>query len=711
MAITTKKEPYTEKELSAMLGTEIRQSGNWTGSELREAIRRALDYFLLRKKGDEISGRSTIQSGEVTDIIDKVQAELQPLYNVDNLIEIKQEGPGDEEQAHAETEAINWYWRERLRGAESIDAAVQDGLVARNGYMHIFYEEMKGLPYEQELEGDRLALENEFMRMGANNIEIEVIEIEVTQEAEIRVVAQNPYQVFLPAGNQMPVVQDIEGSPAIYRAYIKCIPHYQEVKGEAVAPEDMFVSRDAIDSDMQKPRYAGRRRRMTRQDIKSRGFYGPDVDTMTNMNDWDEDVKTARQSDNNVYLRDASSQEGRLVDLFENYFKVDQDRDGVTEMWKIFSSATGDILHWDDNGEEGELAMEMVRVRPFASGSPMKLAHRHQGRSITDKEMMIEDAARQIKRQMLDNLVEANNVQTVWNRNSVNPEDIEETEVGRTIGADNPTADVVFAKHNNIVNDSLAALAWVKQEAETRGGTSLTQSGENMPVAAPAHTTERVMSAMERVVAMYARNFANSLIRDSAVLLHEQLKLLPGKIQYESGQEWAETEPRFWIQRNRITVNLGETEGEKMRKAAGYREVINIQREDAQGGMGILLDYDEMYEARIKWAAASGLSDVQSLWRDPNSEEAQMQMQQDAESSRQEAEMAAQQSQMLYQTQMALTQMQEQTKRMEAQMDMVNKERERLNKLIIEMTKVEADTGQEVPFGLLGETDQVPVVQ
>lgn len=699
-------QPIDDQQLGALLQSELNQSGNWAGDEYREAIRKALDYFNLRPKGDEVPGRAQLQSGDVADMIDHIQAELQPMYNVDTLWEVQKEAE-DDESAALETEAMNWYWRERCRGAEKLDEAVQDGLLTRNGYLKIWYQESHGLPYREELVGDEDQI-NAYLDQMGQEAEVRILEVEVEQEAQY--VELNPVvQAYSPllAGEPMAAM---EVSPAIYEVEVECIPRRQEILVESVAPEDSFTSRDAVDSDMQRCRFWAHRRRMTRQDVKSLGFWADEVDKMPKASDLNEDIKVARIPDASTYRRDAPDPDGVMVDLFECYYKVDRDRDGVPEMWKCFTNSRGQVLHWDEDGMEGDTACEMVRVRPVASGSPMKVAHRHQGRSIWDKEHQIEDWGRALIRQMVDNLAEANNTTTVYSTD-VADEEIEETEVGRAIRTRNPGADVVPFKHNNIVGDSLLALQYKDKIRRERGGSSIDTSRENAPVQQAAHSTERIMSAMERVVGMYARNFANNLIRDAGVLLHEQMKLLPGKLTFEAGDKWAEVEPRYWIQRNRIAVNLGKSDGQKQREIATLDRVIAIQREDAAGPFAVLADPAAAYEARIDLVRTAGLADPSQYFINPESQEGQQKAAQAAQAAEQERMMAMMQQQQLYQAQIAITAMQEETKRAKAVTDALEAQRDRLAGLTESMTKLEVENNVKLPFGLADEEAPAGLVE
>lgn len=670
--------PVSDKHLASLIQTELSQSNSWAGSEWRESIKQSLNYLLCQQKGDETEGRSQIQSGDVADMLDHVHSELQPMYAVDNLWEIGEEGPDDEEKSHAETEAVNWYWRERLRGFDVLDEAVQDGLLSRNGYLKVWYEESWGLCYEETIEGDQQQVNAELTQLDEGN-EIVVLEEEETQAAVTQMV-----EAIGPDG-LTPILGEIEIAPAQYRVKVKVTPQHQEVKAVSVAPEDMFVSRDAVGSNMQHPRFVAQRRRMSRMDVTALGFDAVQVDRMPMTSTHDSDVKTSRKSDYNTYQRQGADKSGQAVDLFEAYYRIDRDRDGRPELWKCFfsSGSGGEILNWADSGEP---ALELVRVRPFASGSPMKVAHRHDGRSLYDKEKQIEDAKRSLMRQMLDNLELGNDSGAIIGP-SVEREDLEETDTVRYIRAGN-VDDIRPLPYTNTAPASLAGLQYLDKMRKERGGGAMDAGAESMPVTGPAHSTERILSAMERVVGMYARNFARTMIRDAGILLHQQLQLLPGKVSYQEGSDWQETEPRYWVQRTRINVRLGESQGEKMRKGQALNRVIEIQGADREKTGHVLTN--EEYEARVDLAKNAGLDQPSQYFIDPQSDKGKQMAQQRA----QQAQMAEQQQQagqqMLVAAQMQVARMQEETKRAAEQIRAINEDKQRFAEMLQKAEELQA---------------------
>ena len=667
--------PISDNQLAAYLQTEIEQSSGWAGSEWRETIKDSLNYLHMRLKGDEVPGRSQVQSGDVANILDHIMAELQPMYDKDNLVKFGQEGPDDQDYDTV-TEAINWYWSNRLRAFNALDSSVQDAVLTRNGYLKVYFEESYGLPYEETITGDELQVGAELEQLEQDN-DVEVISREIVQQQVIETV-----QGIGPDG-VTPVAVEVETSPVIYSLQLLIKPHLQEVKIASVAPEDMFTSRDAVDTDMQAPRFVGHRRREPRYEFKKLGFNPEQIDRIPAVSLWDQDVKTSRKVDHNTYSRVAATNDGELVDVWECYYKIDQDGDNIPELHKVYYAQTRELLSLkvgeDEDGEPiYETSNEIVRVRPFAGGSCLKVSHRHEGRSPAyDKGRQTEDIKRTLQRQLLDNLYQANDQKTIIGP-GVDTDSLEQTEVGGYVFTQNMDSVRPYP-HNPIAAESLAALAYFDKERDETVGSSVSRSTQNVPVNQAAHTTERVMSAQELLTSMFAANLKQSLIRDTFALLHQQMQLLPGKVAFEQGNDWSETEPRLWIQRNRLTVTLGLSRGERARRQAALAGVIGQQEKDAQNGqMNILVDHQAMYQARRDLTAMHGLDDPEQYWVNPESPGAQQQIAQNGQMAAQRMEMEAQQARSMLEAPMVISRMQEETKRLQAQIDAMEDQRDRL---------------------------------
>lgn len=704
--------PVTDNELGTLIHQEIYQSDNRSGSEMQQNTSEAYDYFLYRQKGDEVPGRSQIQSGDVADMVDHVQAELQTMYKVPMLVTIEPENSGDVQGATDETKAINWYFRERCRGFEKLDNFVQDGLLLRNGYLKVWAEDSYKLPYEETYHGTEEQIGALLTELEQNG-RVEVVEGEETKAEEL----------FLAQGigpdGVTPVSTQLQLAPAEYTVKLKIIPKKTEILIEPVAREDMYVSRDAVNQNLQEPRFVAQRRWMTRSFAVSLGFDVKEVYALPSISYVNQQTKTARMADVQRLQTDAPSEDGDVIQIWEVYYLVDRDGDGMAERHKLFW-ANRDVLHWSEE-EGGGICDEIVRAVPFAAGTPLTVSHRHAGRSIFDKERAIEDSKRSLLRQGLDNVELANNRRPLLGP-GVNPDDVEETEIGAFIRCTKGIDQYGEAGFTPIFDKTLLGLEYLDKMRRERGGSAI-DMGSNMQAMSntPAHTFERQATSQEQMVAMYASNFGVG-VRDAFVLLHQQLKILGESIEFQDGDEWSTVEPRHWMDRERFTVRMGLSQGEKTRRIAGYESLIQKQNAAMQAGAGgVMVDEGNMYKALVDQGAVMGLPEPDQYWQDPDRPSGQMnpqtgqQMtvaevaktsQQQAQKAQMDAQNAQTDKMLALQAQIAT--LQEETKRIKIQSDGVTDAQDTVQKGVdsmrdytVDMTKLEQESGEDLPGGVL----------
>ena len=697
--------PIPPQDLGPLIQKELEYSDNRQGSETQQNTWVAYDYMLYRAKGDEVEGRSQIQSGDVADVIDHVHAEIQPMLDVEQLVEIRPEGAQDVEQAELETKALNWYYKERCRGREKLDDAIQDGLLLRNGFIKVWPEDSFRLPYVETLEGTSDQIDAALAMLAEDGSIIRVQSQEVIQEAQYETVSGIGPDGITTLG------AEVEVAPRVERVEVLIIHKQREILMEPVAREDMFISRDATDQNLQKPRLVAQRRWMTRNEAIALGLDHDDVFKITATDHVTQQTKVARLQDAQTRTTKAAHQGGDLIAIYEVYYLVDADGDGHAERHKVFY-AERRVLRWGEHSETpGEYADEIVRLVPFASGSPLKLAHRHQGRSLFDKERAIEDGKRSLLRQGLDNVEQANNRRPLLGP-GVDPDDVEETEIGAYIRCSQGIEHYGETQFTPMFSETLLGLDYMDKIRRERGGAAVEHAGPGfLPGNTAAHTAERTMSATEQLAAMMARNYANTLIRDSFVILHQQLKLAGEALSFEDGDDWQSTEPRHWMDRERFTVNLGLSQGERMRRASAYEGHFHKQMALAQSGKdGVLVDDQNIYECVTAQANVQGLVDADQMYTAPDSEQAELARMQRANAMQQQQQFQQMMQQTLINAELQRTQMQEETKRLGQAQEQVQAHLDRIAKYIIEMTKIEEKTKQDVPGGVLiaGEGEELP---
>ncbi len=709
---SARNQPISTQELASLVATELQLADNDNNSEIIGNASDAYNYFLLREKGDEEPNKSSVQDGTVADVIDSIMAEIQPMYTVEQLCEIKQEGPQDT-TSEQETKALNWYFRERLRGFELLDETAQNMLLLRNGFLKIWPETSWRLPYIMTMEGTQEQIDMQLAPLVSQGAIVKVYEdtVQIIKEAQYATEIITDTETF------ELVESVVEVQPQVISVDVMIIKRTKEVKGATIAREDFGTSQDAVNQNLQRNRFNYNRRRMTRNQAIALGFYQGDIYNLEN-----EDV-TANQVDNEReegirQVRDSTAADtgGDIVSIFECWYQVDADGDGIAELHQIYYGRSNRILRWADpeTGEAGEYADEIVRVVPVASMVALRVANRHLGRSIFDKQKSNEDNKRILKRQMNDNLYAANDREFILGTGA----SYEDFELGFS-GGYKRARDVNQVKqidYNPIINESLQALAYYDTVVSDRGGQALESSSQTKPTNVQASTFERWMTATERTTAMYMRNFSDG-IRDAFVLLHMALKTLEEPFDYEDEDGWKTAEPRFWMDRERISVTLGKSEGERMRLIGSYDQQLNRAAEAAQnGGEGVITDWGQRYEMLTEQANLMGVKDN---WLDPNRIVAidpqtgqpitavQAAQQSQAQAAQQQAAYQEAQSDKMLALQAQIVTLQEETKRLKIIQDGTSDARDSVQKgldstrqFVTDQTKLELEYSKDLPGGV-----------
>jgi hypothetical protein len=175
---------------------------------------------------------------------------------------------------------------------------------------------------------------------------------------------------------------------------------------------------------------------------------------------------------------------------------------------------------------------------------------------------------------------------------------------------------------------------------------------------------------------------------------------------------------------------MGLSQGEKTRRIAGYESLIEKQNTAMQSGAGgVMVDEGNMYKALVDQGTVMGLPEPDQYWQDPARPSGQPnpqtgQMMSVAEASgmakqrEQQAAMAAQNAQtdkmLALQSQIAT--LQEETKRLKIISDgtsdaqaTVQKGVDSMRDYTVDMTKIEQESGEDLPGGVLYGDDDLAV--
>eukprot|EP01047_Picozoa_sp_COSAG01_P075249 COSAG01_NODE_12837_length_1678_cov_1.441419_1_plen_114_part_10 len=87
----------------------IAQADGWAMGELAEMHRTALDYYYgSNNAAPAADGRSALQSSDVADMVEAVNAQMMPAFEPEDLVEFEPLNDEDIDQAASETEAVSY---------------------------------------------------------------------------------------------------------------------------------------------------------------------------------------------------------------------------------------------------------------------------------------------------------------------------------------------------------------------------------------------------------------------------------------------------------------------------------------------------------------------------------------------------------------------------------------------------------------------------
>jgi hypothetical protein len=128
-----------DKQIVALLRRQISNAQD-NGPD-PTALAKAMDYYYGRARGDEVVGRSQVQSLDVADMTHAVMAQILPSFTQDAICQFEPDGPDDDAPARLETDAVNRVVMESSRGYTVLYEAIKDALLCKNGVVKVYLDD------------------------------------------------------------------------------------------------------------------------------------------------------------------------------------------------------------------------------------------------------------------------------------------------------------------------------------------------------------------------------------------------------------------------------------------------------------------------------------------------------------------------------------------------------------------------------------------
>ena len=588
-----RSKPLTETEIKARLANEIRDSLGWLGSKISNDRRAALREFYGLPYGNEKEGRSTIVMRDfLQSVIWALPKLVRTFLSEDLIVRFLPRIQAKQEQADQATDYVNYILRTDNNGFFVLYEGFFDCLVEKGGIWEAIWVEKKSEP-ESYVGLDDQELADLFQ--GDDDAQVEVLQHE-THIGQIEdPLTMQPVRVQL---------HDVVVRRSRWRVEIGCI-----------APEHFLVSRDTVSLD--DTPFVGKRVRKSASQLLDMGYPKELIDKLPYSAEEGElqQERLARFELDQSYPYQPVERPGasRTTWITDAYIKLDCDGDGIAELRHIVCAGnTAEIL----------LSNDPASGHPFAFVTPIVIPHKLFGLSMHDLTRDLQLIRTSITRQYIDNCYNVNNgrykVKEGRPGQSVNIDDVMNSIPGGVIRMEmDGDVDVLATPPFGV--GQMQLLEFLTVEGERRTGVSRQNQGLNSEETSTSTGISQLMAAGDAVIELIARIIAEtglkSLCKNVLRLVCEhqsraRMVKLRGK--------WVSFDPREWDTMMDMEIAVGLGMGSRDAVAANAYQILAIQSQIQQAGLGgLLVTPDNVYRALKAFVANRGFAGDGGFFNDP----------------------------------------------------------------------------------------------
>lgn len=590
-----------KEEIARVLGAELEQAiqlnlDNDGGNRLT-----ALKYYagdLPEPDDPDVKERAAV-SLDVADMTEAVFAQMMPGFQDVGAIEFEAKNEQDEPAAQLESQIVRSMLIEG-RGSDggfvALTEGLKDTLLMRDGIFALWVDRTEHRTPEvwelvpAEAIGEKTAPTAEGQRIEGLNV-TEMTDDEITEAG----------------AEPLP-------DAMLYRVEFTRVDVEKRLAVEAVQPEN-FVTSSVQERDPNRARFVADRWVTTRSDLVAAGYSASEVEALPAC-----DPTTYRgfiQRTKAQEFQDAAQRATEYVEVWRCYPMLAESAGSVrAERYRvIYSQAAGKVI-----GKPQRVGMAC-----YAIGQTSLFPHRMSGISLMDKLGEVQELKSLALRQWGENLTRLARPRMGVDETLANMAD-----------AMDATKDLVRVKGPNalvplpVLDAGPSATAFLDYQDKVRserGGASLDMQSATAQIASnqTAQGIERQYSVKEQMAAMMARTFAETGLRGLYRVAHYLLRTQwGGTIDAKLAGKWVKVDPSQWPARSGMTILVGQSHTERLRKVQALGMVMQAQTGMMSAGYeGELTDKSKIYNAATDWIAANQLQYPDRYLIDPASEEAQ----------------------------------------------------------------------------------------
>lgn len=601
------------------------------------------------------AGRSSVVSKDLRAVVKKLMPSIKrAIFSNDKIVEYEPIEQADVEDAEQATDYVNYVVIPESDAEKAIEDAIFDALVVKTGIL-------KWSAYETENSVSHDYTGQTPEQMVGLDDEGEILDLEQAED-----------------GTSSFTLRRKDNSTKI------CL--------EAV-PRDAFLIHPQSDTIEGSP-IVGEKIEAPRSDFVAMGYSKELVDKIPSINAIDDGDEEARKGDDWTTLDNDHVKAMEEIRVYEVYIKLDQDQDGIAELYRLVFADTGA----EDTQGHVVLGLEMVDEAPYADVVVERDPHQFEGHSVFED---VEDIMRiktALTRSTLDNIYWQNNLQPVFNpKLLVNPEAAANPQFGEPIEI-KPGVSVNEAIQWNkvpfVADKAFQMLSYADEVIKDRTGITDASGGVNPEQFQNTSATAANLMAEGGIAQaeMLIRNIAKGGLRKAFKGI---LKLVIAHADGEKSRrvrgEWKTFNPEAWNVDMDCSINVGLGGGTKERDMAVLQVIKGLQTE-LLASLGAIdnpfVTPEQVYNTLEKITETAGFPSAQPYFTQPDEELIERKKQQAAKQPNPEVikAQAAQQLEMV----------KAQTAKEVKQAEMIaNRDKEAAQRdadLIVKQAEIEADT-------------------
>jgi hypothetical protein len=545
-------------------------------------IRRNVDYYLRRPRGDEQEGMSEFINSDVADVVDGFMPGLMDVFMDGDPCEFLARNAEDVEYAQQATIVANFVFAERNNRYVVLHNSIKNGLLKKAGFVTWRWDKSETVSFRDYKGLTAAEFANAQAMPGAAVESVKRTQVMALDERGMQSMVDN------------------------FECRIKTIKSDPRVCVENVPPEEILVHASARSPDIGELDFLCHKRDRTKAELLALGFDKEIVEEAMKHKG-----KTSSAGDNSSrydsYSHDKTQRKNTIV-LEHCFHRADKDGDGVAEITEYFKVG------------KFKLQEQVVDMIPFAAWTPKLLPDEFYGESPADDASDFQDLNTALMRNTLDSLYMSNSPRVkVMKGAGVNMDDLLDVRPGGVVRMDHLGAvDALVVPPLAQQTLPMIELADARREQRT-GVTRYNQGLDGDSLNQTASGIKQITTLAQQKQKLIAMAYAElCLKRVFKGILHTLANNQSEQMIVRLTGKFLPISPEVFSRDYDCTINVGMGSATRDQRVMYLMQILKQQQEVMMnGGKDVLVNPTGIHNALTDVVKNAGFKDPARYWQDP----------------------------------------------------------------------------------------------